>query len=130
MIDIESLFGKDRIVQSMISYNGKLYLHVSDAPYLFDTSEELTTKNNLKMFYYEFDPETPHQYKKLPIPASNPSSRMNVFTVLDDKLFIAVPNAIEGNFNGLYSVNRNGTIQPELQIENKYRPTRLYKLEK
>lgn len=130
MIDIESLFGKDRIVQSMISYNGKLYLHVSDAPYLFDTSEELTTKNNLKMFYYEFDPETPHQYKKLPIPASNPSSRMNVFTVLDDKLFIAVPNAIEGNFNGLYSVNRNGTIQPELQIENKYRPTRLYKLKK
>ncbi len=130
MIDIESLFGKDHIVQSMITFNNKLYLHISDAPYLFDTSEELTTKNNLKMYYYEFDPETPNQYSKLPIPSSNPSSRMNVFTVLDDKLFIAVPNAIEGNFNGVYSLDRSGNIQPELQIENKYRPMRLYKLEK
>lgn len=127
-IDIEALFGKDRIAQSIISFNNKIYLHVSEEPYLFDSSEEMETKNNLKMYFYEFDPETPDQYKKLDIPASNPSSRINVFTVVDNKLFMAVPNAVEGNFNGVYSLDKTGTLKKELTVENKYRPTRFYKL--
>jgi len=80
------------------------------------------------MYFYEFDPETPDQYKKLDIPASNPSSRINVFTVVDNKLFMAVPNAVEGNFNGVYSLDNTGTLKKELTVENKYRPTRFYKL--
>lgn len=128
-IDVESLFGEGRIAQSIISYNDKIYLHVSEDPYLFDSSEELETKNGLKMNYYEFDPATPGQFRKLDIPSSNPSSRINVFTVVDDKLFIAVPNALEGHFNGLYSLDRTGALQKELTVDNKYRPTRFYKLE-
>lgn len=128
MIDIEALFGKDRIAQSIISYNNKIYLHISDEPYLFASSEDVSTKNGLKMYFYEFDPANPNEYRKLDIPATNPSSRVNLFTIVDDKLFIAAPNAIEGNFNGLYSLDREGILKKELQIQNKYRPTRFYKL--
>lgn len=129
MIDIESLFGKDRIAQSIISYNNKIYLHVSGEPYLFTSSEDVSTKNALKMYFYEFDPATPNQYRKLDIPVTNPSSRMNLFTIADDKLFIAAPNVNEGSFNGLYSLDREGNLKQELKINNKYRPTRFYKLE-
>lgn len=127
MIDIEALFGKDRIAQSIISYNNKIYLHVSDEPYLFASSEDVSTKNGLKMYFYEFDPATPNTYKKLDIPSSNPSSRVNLFTIVDDRLFIAVPNAVEG-FNGLFSLDREGNLKQELKVEKKYRPTRFYKL--
>lgn len=128
VIDIEALFGKDRIAQSIISYNNKIYLHVSEEPYLFDSSEEVQTRNGLKMSYYEFDPATPDTYTKLDIPSSNPASRINVFNIVDDKLFMVVPNALSGNFNGLYSIDRSGTLKKELQMENKYRPTRFYGL--
>ncbi len=128
VIDIESLFGEGRIAQSIISYNNKVYLHISEEPYLFDTSEQVETRNGLKMSYYEFDPASPETYTKLDIPSSNPSSRINVFSVVDDKLFMAVPNAISGNFNGLYSLDRAGNIKKEMTVQNKYRPTRFYKL--
>lgn len=128
-IDIESLFGEGRIAQSIMSYNNKLYLHISEAPYLFDSSEEVETRNGLKLAYYEFDTASPENYTKLEVPTSNPASRMNVFNIVDDKLFMVVPNAIAPNFNGVYSINRQGIIKNEMQISNKYRPTRFYKLE-
>lgn len=128
-IDIESLFGDGRIAQSIMSYNNKLYLHISEAPYLFDSSEEVETRNGLKLSYYEFDTASPENYTKLEVPSSNPASRMNVFNIVDDKLFMVVPNAIAPNFNGVYSINRQGIIKNEMQISNKYRPTRFHKLE-
>lgn len=127
-IDIESHFGKGRIAQSIMSYNSKLYLHISEEPYLFDSSEDVSTRNGLKLSYYEFDTTNPENYVKLDVPTSNPSSRMNLFNIVDDKLFMVVPNAIPGNFNGLYSIDRQGMLKKEIQIENKYRPTRFYKL--
>ena len=127
-IDIESHFGKGRIAQSIMSFNNKIYLHISEEPYLFDSSEDVSTRNGLKLSYYEFDVTSPDNYTRLEIPTSNPSSRMNLFNIVDDKLFIVVPNAIPGNFSGLYSINRQGALKKELQIENKYRPTRFYKL--
>ena len=128
-IDIESHFGAGRIAQSIISYNNKIYLHISEEPYLFDSSEDVSTRNGLKLSYYEFDTNAPENYTKLDVPTSNPSSRMNVFNIVDDKLFMVVPNAIPGNFSGLYSMDRQGTLKKEMQIENKYRPTRFYKSE-
>lgn len=128
-IDIEPLFGEGRIAQSMIAFNGKLYLHISEDPYYFDSSEESETKTGLKMWYYEFDPNSPNDFHKLDIPPSNPASRINVFNVIGDKLFIAVPNANPGTFNGVYSIDNNGEIKKEMQIANKYRPTRLYRLQ-
>lgn len=128
-INIEPLFGEGRIAQSIASYNNKLYLHISEEPYLFDSSEEVETRNGLKMDYYEFDPASPTTYTKLQVPASNPSSRMNVFNVVNDKLFMVVPNAIAPNFNGVYSIDRTGNLKPEMKIDNKYRPTRFYKLQ-
>ena len=128
-MDIEPYFGKGRVAQSIGSFNNKIYLHISEEPYLFDSSEEVETKNNLNLSFYEVDPNTPMVFTKLDIPASNPSSRMNVFNVVDDKLFIAVPNASGDRFNGLYSLNREGVLTPELQISPKYRPTRFYKLQ-
>lgn len=128
-IDIESLFGTGRIAQSIMSYNNKLYLHISEAPYLFDSSEEVETRNALKLSYFEFDTTSPENYTKLEVPTSNPASRMNVFNIVDDRLFMVVPNAIAPNFNGVYSIDRQGTIKNEMQISNKYRPTRFYKLE-
>ena len=128
-IDIESHFGKDRIAQSIISYNNKLYLHISKDPYLFDTSEDVSTRNGLELSYYEFDTENPENFTRLDVPTSNPSARMNIFNIIDDKLFLVVPNAIPGKFSGLYSLDRQGALKKELQIENKYRPTRIYKLE-
>lgn len=127
-IDIESHFGKGRIAQSIMSYNSKLYLHISEEPYLFDSSEDVSTRNGLKLSYYEFDTTNPENYVKLDVPTSNPSSRMNLFNIVDDRLFMVVPNAIPGNFSGLYSIDRQGMLKKEIQIENKYRPTRFYKL--
>lgn len=127
-IDIESLFGEGRIAQSIMSYNNKLYLHISEDPYLFESSEEVETRNGLKLSYYEFDTVSPENYVKLEVPASNPASRMNVFNIVDDRLFMVVPNAIAPNFNGVYSINRQGALKKEMQISNKYRPTRFYKL--
>ena len=127
-IDIESLFGEGRIAQSIASYNNKLYLHISEEPYLFDSSEEVETRNGLKLSYYEFDTDATNTYTKLSIPASNPASRMNVFNIVDDKLFMVVPNAIEPNFNGVYSIDRSGSLKIEMKMMNKYRPTRFYKL--
>lgn len=127
-IDIESLFGKGRVAQSIMAYNNKLYLHISEDPYLFKSSEEVETRNGLKLAYYEFDPASPDTYTKLDVPTSNPSARMNVFSIVDGKLFMVVPNAIAPNFNGLYSLDRQGTLKNELRISNKYRPTRFYKL--
>ena len=127
-IDIESHFGKGRIAQSIMSYNSKLYLHISEEPYLFDSSEDVSTRNGLKLSYYEFDTTNPENYVKLDVPTSNASSRMNLFNIVDDKLFMVVPNAIPGNFSGLYSIDRQGMLKKEIQIENKYRPTRFYKL--
>lgn len=127
-IDIESHFGEGRIAQSIMSYNNKIYLHISTEPYLFVSSEDVSTINGLELSFYEFDIDTPQQYVKLDMPTSNPSVRMNLFNIADDKLFMVVPNAIPGNFCGLYSIDRDGTLKKELQIENKYRPTRFYKL--
>lgn len=127
-IDIESHFGEGRIAQSIMSYNNKLYLHISEAPYLFDSSEDVQTRNGLKLSYYEFDTNAPDNYKKLEVPTSNPSSRMNLFNIVDDKLFMVVPNALPGHFSGVYSIDRQGTLKKEFQIANKYRPTRFYKL--
>lgn len=123
-IDIEQLFGVEHIAQSMIVFNNKIYLHVSDGTYTFtEDAPDITS-----LSYYEFDPKYPNSPKKLAIPASNTSSRMNVFSIIDDKLFIAVPNFIKGNFNGFYSIDKQGNVQKEMSIENKFRPTRLYKL--
>ncbi|MDD3771955.1 MAG: hypothetical protein PHC38_04780 [Weeksellaceae bacterium] len=130
VIDIEALFGEGRVAQSIISYNNKLYLHISDIPYYFASSEQTGTLSSSFMHYYEFDINNPTQYRELEIPASNTASRVNVFTILDTKLFMCVPNSVEGKFNGVYSVDLNGEVQKELSIDNKYRPTRLYKLEK
>ena len=58
----------------------------------------------------------------------NPASRMNVFNIVDDKLFMVFPNAISPNFNGVYSIDRSGPLKKEMQMMNKYRPTRVYKL--
>ncbi len=124
VIDIEKLFGKTHIAQSMISYNNKIYLHVSEDPYPFGEDEP----GVIQMGYYEFDPEFPDVVKKLDIPHSDTSSRMNVFSIVDDKLYISVPNIIKRKFNGYYSIDRNSTLKKEITIENKYRPTRLYKL--
>ncbi len=128
MIDIESLFGEDHIAQSIQAYNGKIYLHISQAPYLFSSSEQIENNNEMVMGYYEFDPAHPGQFHKLAIPESNPSSRMSVFSIVDNKLFIAVPNENPDKFNGFYSLNRQGELKKEITIANKYRPTRLYKL--
>jgi len=122
-IDIESHFGVNRIAQSMISFNNKIYLHISEEPYNFSTDVEI------KMSYYEVDPNNPDQLTKLEIPSSDLSDRMNVFSIVDDKLFIAVPNKKEGKFNGMYSLDKTGNLKKEITIENKYRPTRFYKLE-
>lgn len=123
-IDIERLFGSKRIAQSIAVFNGKIYLHISENPYTFsdDDSEEV------KMAYYEFDPDAPDQPRRLDIPSSNASSRISVFSPADEKLFICVPNVGKGKFNGLYSVDRDGKTEKEMTIENKYRPTRLYRL--
>jgi len=128
VIDIESHFGPGRIAQSIIAFNNKVYLHISEDPYYYESSEDVSTKNGLKMWYYEFDPATPNTYTQLDIPSSNPAARINVFNIIDDKLYIVVPNAVEGNFNGLYSLDRAGNLKKEMTIDNKYRPTRFYKL--
>lgn len=127
-IDIEPLFGEGRIAQSISAFNNKLYLHISQEPYLFDSSEEIETRNGLKLSYYEFDTTSPENYSKLDMPSSNPASRNNVFNVVDDKLFMVIPNAISGTFNGVYSLDRAGNLKKELEIQPKYRPTRFYKL--
>src|SRR5690606_5295638 len=106
----------------------KLYLHISEEPYLFDSSEDVSTRNGLKLSYYEFDTTNPENYVKLDVPTSNPSSRMNLFNIVDDRLFMVVPNAIPGNFSSLYYIDRQRMLKKEIQIENKYRPTRFYKL--
>ena len=103
-------------------------MHISDEPYLFDSSEEVETRNGLKLSYYEFETTNPQNFSKLDIPTSNPASRMNVFNIVDDKLFMVVPNAISPNFNGVYSIDRSGNLKVEMQMSNKYRPTRFYKL--
>ena len=128
VIDIEDLFGPGRIAQSMIVYNHKIYLHVSDESYQFADNATDDMLKTIKMSYYVFDPSQPENPQKLDIGSSNTSSRMNVFSILDDKLFICVPNYETGKFNGLYSIDRNGVMKKELTIDNKYRPTRLYKL--
>lgn len=128
-IDIEKHFGKGRIAQSIISFNNKLYLHISQDVYQFDSSEDSTTKKTLEMGYYEVDPLSPNVFKKLEIPFSNASSRMNVFTIVDNKLFICVPNSDKEKFNGVYSLDTYGKVSQIIQIANKYKPTRLYKLE-
>ncbi|HRP90984.1 MAG TPA: hypothetical protein PKX92_13215 [Edaphocola sp.] len=125
-IDIEALFGKGRVAQSIIAFGDKLYLHISEDPYYFDSSEESSTLTGLKMNYYEFDINNLTQYRKLEVPSSNPASRINIFNIIDDKLFMVVPNSIEGNFNGVYSINSAGILKKEMTIANKYRPTRLY----
>lgn len=127
-INIEDLFGKNKIAQSIAAYNDKIYLHVSTEPYMFTSSVEIETQNALEMKVYEFDPETPHIYKELDIPTSNPSPRINIFNIIDDKLFIATANAEGKHTNGLYSINKQGEIQLEFQFDKKYRPMRLYKL--
>lgn len=123
-VDIESHFGPERIAQSMIAFNHKLYLHISQEPYPFSVDENIT------MHYFEVDPAHPDEFKKLDIPASNHSDRMNVFSIVGDQLFIAVPNVKKGAFNGFYSMDKEGHLQKEISMENKYRPTRLYKLHK
>lgn len=128
VIDIEKHFGARHIAQSMISYNGQIYLHVSDDPYTFGDDSSDDDPGNIRMSYYRFDPLFPDAPEKLNIPSSNVSSRMNVFSIADDKLYICVPNLEKGKFNGLYSINKSGEVKKEMTIENKYRPTRLYKL--
>lgn len=125
-IDIEKHFGPMRIAQSMIAFNDKIYLHISETPYGFSEEEPL----NIRMAYYEVDPHFPDIFKKLNLPESNASSRMNVFSIIDDKLFIAVPNITKGKFNGMYSLDKQGNLKKELTVENKYRPIRLYHLKK
>ncbi|MBW7868796.1 MAG: hypothetical protein H3C31_10765 [Brumimicrobium sp.] len=127
-IDIESAIGSQRVAQSMISYKGKIYLHVSEGAYGFLDSDQ--SPGAVTMSYYEFDPANPGVAKKLNIPSSNASPRINVFNIIDDKLFIAVPNIEQSKFNGFYSVDDNGDVKKEITLANKYRPTRLYKLHK
>ncbi|HZH86594.1 MAG TPA: hypothetical protein VFD77_04705 [Brumimicrobium sp.] len=125
-INIDELFGPGRIAQSMITYKNKLYVHVSNEPYAFLDADE---PDDITMSYYVFDPNNPTMPELLDIPTSNTSARMNVFSIVDDKLFISVPNINSGKFNGYYSIDANENIKKELTIENKYRPTRLYKLQ-
>jgi len=124
--NIEDEFGKDHIAQSIIGYNGKIYLHISANAYTFDESDDLNS--NIRMQYYELDP-TDLSYRELDIPSSDPSSRMNVFSVVDDVLHVCVPNAKPGLFNGLYAIDKAGNTSEIMKIANKYRPVRLYKLE-
>ncbi|MCO6495385.1 MAG: hypothetical protein J5I91_06875 [Bacteroidetes bacterium] len=126
-INIDEIFGPGRIAQSMAFYHGKLYLHVSTQPYSFADSDN---PKAISMNYYVIDPNNPTQPTLLNIPESNTSERMNVFSIVDDQLFIAVPNIQTTKFNGFYSINSQGNITKEITIENKYRPTRLYKLMK
>lgn len=124
-INIDELFGPERIAQSMISYKNKIYLHVSNGPYSFVDADE---PDNITMSYYVFDPNNPTMPELLDIPTSNTSVRMNVFSIVDDKLFISVPNIKSDKFNGYFSIDENGELKKELTIANKYRPTRFYKL--
>nr|AMP56842.1 hypothetical protein [uncultured bacterium] len=80
------------------------------------------------MSYYVFDPNNPTMPELLDIPTSNTSVRMNVFSIVDDKLFISVPNIKSDKFNGYFSIDENGVLKKEITIANKYRPTRFYKL--
>lgn len=123
--NVEAYFGKGRIAQSIISYNNKIYLHVSTIKYTFSDND--TDGSKIEMEYYELNPKD-LSIRKLDIPASNPSARMNVFSIVDDKLYVCVPNSRPGKFNGLYSIDRQGRITRELVLQNKYRPVRLYKL--
>lgn len=125
IIDIEKLFGKDQIAQSIAAYNDKLYLHVSTSPYTFSEDDPA---GPVRMAYYEIDPYYPDKPIQLDIPESNTSSRMSVFSMADGKLYISVPNIERGKFNGMYSLNKNGGLEKELSVDNKYRPTRLFKL--
>jgi len=125
-INVDELFGPERIAQSMITYKNKLYVHVSNEPYAFLDADE---PDDITMSYYVFDPSNPTMPELLAIPISNTSARMNVFSIVDDKLFISVPNINSGKFNGYYSIDANENIKKEMTIENKYRPTRLYKLQ-
>lgn len=124
-IDIEGEFGAGRIVQSMIAYKDHVYLHVSQEPYGFS---EDNPDDSPHMEYYRVDPNFPDQFEQLDIPSSNYSTRMNVFNIVDGKLFIAVPNIDKNEFNGLYAIDENGQPQKEMTIDNKYRPVRLYNL--
>ncbi len=123
--NVDKYFGKGRIAQSIISYNNKIYLHISTIKYTFSDSDSEGSK--IEMEYYELNPQD-MSIRKLDIPASNPSARMNVFSIADDKLYICVPNSSTGKINGIYSINRDGTIAKEILLQNKYRPVRLYKL--
>lgn len=126
LIDIENLFSEGRMAQSMMSFNNKIYLHVSDRAFPFGDADKPSDK--MEMSYYEFDPNSPNSPKRLDIPSSNSSSRMNVFSIVDNQLLIAVPNVEKGKFNGFYALNTNGEIKKKMTVSNKYRPTRLYKL--
>ena len=75
-----------------------------------------------------YDPENPTAPTLLDIPVSNTSVRMNVFSKVDDKLLVAVPNINPDKFNGFYSIDMDGEIKKEMTIANKYRPTRMYRL--
>lgn len=123
--NIATHFGAGRIAQSIISYNNKIYLHISTIKYTFSDSDSLGTK--IEMEYYELNPQD-MSVRKLDIPSSDPSARMNVFNIFDDKLYICVPNSTTSKFNGIYSINKDGTIVKEMALQNKYRPVRLYKL--
>jgi len=125
-INIDELFGPGRIAQSMITYKNKIYVHVSNGPYAFIDADE---PDDITMSYYVFDPNNPTMPELLEIPISNTSARMNVFSIVDDKLFISVPNINNGKFNGYYSIDAYENIKKEMTIENKYRPTRLYRLQ-
>lgn len=127
-INIDEAIGVGRVAQSMITYNGKIYLHVSEGNYGFLDSDQ--NPGAVTMSFYEFDPQNPTQATKLDIPSSNASPRINVFSVIDGKLYIAVANIENGKYNGFYSIDQAGNINQEFKMMNKYRPTRLYKLEK
>lgn len=126
VIDIEALFGERRIAQSIVAFNNKLYLHISDIPYGFYDSDG--TPESIQMSYYVVDPSSPDAPQLLDIPVSNAAPRISAFTVIEDKLFVAVPNVEQGKFNGFYSIDSDGNIEKEISIANKYRPTKLYKL--
>ncbi len=123
--NVDKYFGKGRIAQSIISYNNKIYLHISTIKYTFSDSDSEGSK--IEMEYYELNPRD-MSIRKLDIPASDPSARMNVFSIVDDKLYICVPNSNTEKINGIYSINRDGAIVKEIVLKNKYRPVRLYKL--
>lgn len=124
--NIDNVFGQGRIAQSMISYNNKIYLHVSKNKYGFE-DDDSGKSSKIELDYYEFDPAD-MSYRKLDIPTSNPSSRMNVFSIIDDKLYVCVANSANGKFNGIYSVDADGKVNQEIAVLNKYRPVRLYQL--